>query len=549
MKTGGSLKYILILIILSYFFFIFGNGILSLTNPDEVFYTQTAKEMTQRNSWVVPYLFGEPQFEKPILTYFLMRLGFLAMGISNFSARFMPALFGMMGVIAVYLLGLAAYRDKKKAFFCALILMSCGFYIGMSRTVFTDMIFSVLVLFSFTSFFWGYARKEKKTAGLLLFFIFAALATLTKGPLGFFIPLLAVVLFLALRKELKFIFCKEFLWGVIIFLAMVLPWYLYIINKFGYSFVREFFYNDHIKRIFQAEHKGNDTWYFYPMTAIGSTFPWTIFTFSSLFYLVKRIREKRARPEYLFLACWIAAVFLIFQAAHSKLVSYILPIIPALALIGGDFIYTSITDKRKFIRPLLLVNWAVFACFVPFLIFAANKYSNYVTHKGPVYGLAGGFSALLLIMLFSILKKKFFAAAYLFMIPVPLVLYFALFSHGYFEDYVSSKNTCAYLLKNYSINNRILCSRSYARGVRFYSDKDVAVININGRKFWSPHPIPDFNTDEPAREFIENQRTTYCVLKKGSVEDVKRITGSDFQVEVLKKIGDEFIARVRNKEN
>ena len=58
-----SKKHIFILIVLSYFFFIFGNGIFSLTNPDEVFYAQTAKEMMERNSWMTPYIFGQPQFE------------------------------------------------------------------------------------------------------------------------------------------------------------------------------------------------------------------------------------------------------------------------------------------------------------------------------------------------------------------------------------------------------------------------------------------------------------------------------------------------------
>ncbi|MFH0935837.1 MAG: glycosyltransferase family 39 protein [Candidatus Omnitrophota bacterium] len=548
MKTGSNLKSILILVVLSYLFVMFGNGLLSLTNPDEVFYTQTAKEMIEHKTWLVPYLFGAPQFEKPVLTYVLMRAGFLVFGINNFSARFIPALFAMLGVIALYFLGLLAYRDGKKAFFCSLILMSAGFYIGLARTVFTDMIFSVLILFSFTSFFWGYARRERKGLGITLFFIFCGLAVLTKGPLGFFIPALSIIIFLALRRELKFILCRESAWGFTVFLAISVPWYAFMIKKFGQSFITEFFYNDHIRRILEAEHKGNDTWYFYPFSMLACMFPWTIFSAASVFYIFKRIRDNRLQPIYLYLACWIAVVFLIFQSAHSKLTSYILPAFAALALITGDFIYTSIINNRRFIKPLLLINWLIFACFVPFLLFAANKYPNYVTHKGPIYGLAVVFSTPLLVLLGVILKKKFFAGVYLFMIPVPLVLCFALFSHGYFEDYVSSKNTSDYLLKSYKINNRILCSRSYVRGVRFYTDKDVAVININGRPFFSPHPIPDFRSDEPAREFLRKQGFTYCVLKKGSVEDIERIAAGGFTVEKLKKIGDEYIVRVRKKE-
>jgi 4-amino-4-deoxy-L-arabinose transferase-like glycosyltransferase len=82
------LKHILILVGLSYFFFMLGNSILSLTNPDEVFYAQIAKEMAQHKTWMVPYLFGHPNFEKPIFTYWLLRIGFIIFGISSFSARF-----------------------------------------------------------------------------------------------------------------------------------------------------------------------------------------------------------------------------------------------------------------------------------------------------------------------------------------------------------------------------------------------------------------------------------------------------------------------------
>lgn len=83
-------KQILILIILSYFFFMLGNGMISLTGPDEVFYAQTAKEMIQHNSWMTPYLFNQPQFEKPIFLYWLLRIAFMLFGISSFAARFFP---------------------------------------------------------------------------------------------------------------------------------------------------------------------------------------------------------------------------------------------------------------------------------------------------------------------------------------------------------------------------------------------------------------------------------------------------------------------------
>lgn len=219
MTRTGHTKPLLILLALSYCFFMLGNSILSLTNPDEVFYAQTAKEMAQHKTWMVPYLFGYPQFEKPILTYWLLRAAHIVFGASSFGARFFPAFFAMLGVLAVYALGSLGTGDRKKAFASGLILMTGGLYIGMARTVFTDMIFSVFILLSLLSFYWGYVRREKKGLGILFFFVFSGLAVLAKGPLGFIVPACVVLLFLGLKRDIKFLFCAPALGSFLIFLT------------------------------------------------------------------------------------------------------------------------------------------------------------------------------------------------------------------------------------------------------------------------------------------------------------------------------------------
>ena len=208
-----DLKYVIVLTVLAYFFFFFGNGLLSLTSPDEVFYAQTGKEMAQHHSWMTPILFDKPQFEKPVLTYWLLRIAYLVFGINSFSARFFPACFAFAGVIAVYFFAKLLFNEKKKAFISALVLLSSGLYIGLGRTVFTDMIFSVLILLSLLSFYWGYVCERRKGIGILLFFVFSALAVLTKGPLGLLIPLEVVLVFLFLSRNTRFILCKHTFWG------------------------------------------------------------------------------------------------------------------------------------------------------------------------------------------------------------------------------------------------------------------------------------------------------------------------------------------------
>ncbi|MBI4706445.1 MAG: glycosyltransferase family 39 protein [Candidatus Omnitrophica bacterium] len=549
MQTGIKIdfKQIFLLIILSYIFLIMGNSILSLTNPDEVFYSQTAREMIQKKEWITPYLFGQPQFEKPVLFYWLLRIGFMIFGALPFVARFPAALFGIFGAIGVYLLVLYGYEDKKKAFACAVILISSGLYIGLARTVFIDLVFAVLILLSLVSFFVGYIRPVFKARGIILFFLFAALAVLAKGPLGFTMVLMAVLLFLAIKKDIKFLFNKYFLCGFFVFLLVSVPWYLLMIYKYGHNFSSEFFYNVHIRRFFEAEHPANDTWYFYPFSTIACMFPWSIFVVISFFYFFKRIIADKQNPIHLFLACWIAAVFVTFQFAHSKLVSYIFPLFPAVAVISGDFFCNVVSSgKTKPIKLISLIMWVVLALFPAGLLFAAGKYPEYIVSKTPFYNFIILYSLILIVMLVSIIKKKYWLNFYLIAIQVPLLIFFVFYFHNNYEDFISSKNPCRYLLDNYKVEGRIICSKSFMRGVRFYTDKDVAMLSIGGSSLYSPHPVPILDSEEHVRQFLGTQGVTYCVLSKSSVEDLKRIA-IQYSVSVLKIFGNEYVVQVVKK--
>jgi len=541
-----NFKLVLILIVLSYLFFMLGNSIMNLTNPDEVFYTQTAKEMMQQKTWMVPYLFGQPQFEKPIMTYWFLRLGFNMFGVTNFGARFFPALFAIIGVLAVYWLSLSAYRDRKKAFICALVLMSSGLYVGLGRTVFTDMIFTVFILLSLASFYWGYANPARKNPAIVLFYIFSALAVLTKGPLGFIIPLIIVLMFLGIKKDLKFIFCWSSLWGLLLFGLIALPWYVAMINKYKDGFIREFFYNDHIRRVLEAEHKGNDKWYFYPLSAILCMFPWSVFVSVSLFFLPKWLKEKKAQPIYLFLFCWIAVIFVVFQSAHSKLVSYVFPMFPALAILTGDLISNAINSDKRKIFVLSLVTWCIFALLPIGLVICSRIYSMYVPSMELIYNFIYIYMILLMAMLLFILKKKILANLCIMAFLVPFCLFYAFAIDKYFDAYVSSKEAGEYLMKNHKVENAIICSKIIARGMRFYTDKDVAVFDLGGAKFFSPHPIPSLDSYPKIDEFLKKQPVAYGVLNKSGLSDIRQyVSARKLKLTLLKVIGNESVVLIQ----
>jgi len=546
-KIDKSIKHILILIFFSSIFFIFGNSLISLTNPDEVFYAQTAKEMAAHHTWLTPYLFDKPQFEKPILLFWLLRLGFMVFGISSFSARIFPALFAILGVIAVYLLCVLGYGDRKKAFVSAFILISSGFYIALARTVFTDMIFTVFILLALVSFFWAYTCRHRKLEGIILFFVFSGLAVLTKGPLGFIVPIIIVVIFLLVMNDLRFFLHKGFLAGLFIFILISLPWYIIMIQKYGHSFTHEFFYNDHFRRIIEAEHLRNDTWYFYPFSMIVDMFPWSLFTLVAMVYLLRNLKYD-FRPIHIFLACWIYVVFAIFQTAHSKLPTYILPLFPSLAIATGDFIQDLIWFRRESQRRSFISLAAIFSIIlIPIgLKVILLKYSSYLEYNTPVYMLIGIYAALVLLSLIFIITRSLLKNIYLMAISMFVFLWAFLLMHNYLDPYLSSRPSSDYLLKNCNVEGYILCSKPFVRGVRYYTDKPVAAVNIHSYEdnFFSPHPISYLNTKEKLIEFLKKQPVTYCVLKESSLNEIKQLAGNSFRFTQLAIIGNQYILKI-----
>jgi len=537
---------LLILAAMAYIFLMFGSGRLSLTNPDEVFYAQTAKEMIQHKTWMTPYLFGQPQFEKPIFLYWLLRVSMGIFDNINFAVRFPPALFGILGAIAVYFLSLIGFKNEKKAFISGLVLISSGFYIGLSRSVFTDMIFSVLILFALLAFYWGYTYPARKARGIILFFVASAVAVLAKGPLGILIPLSIIVVFLLLKKDLKFLFSKYSWWGLLAFCAIALPWYILMEIKYGASFNREFFYNDHFVRLIKAEHGGNDTWYFYPFTMIGTVFPWSLYTLIGLFFLFKNIKRSAQHNFNLFLLVWISVVLLIFQFAHSKLTSYIFPLYPALILVAGDFIHNSISGQnrgRLFYFSSLIMSIIILLLPAP-LLATLPKYSVYLSSKIPVYLLAVALFILGIFALVFTLRKKFLGFTFTLAFLLFIVLIAASLVHEDVEPYVSSREASKYLLKNYPVDGPIICSKFFLRGVKFYTDREVVTVDIPGNNFFSPHPVPFLNSHVKVREVLAQRPVTYGIIKKTNVEDFGYLTKGYYKLEVLKKIGNEYIIRV-----
>ncbi|MBF0510704.1 MAG: glycosyltransferase family 39 protein [Candidatus Omnitrophica bacterium] len=540
-----SSKRIFILLLICSALFLLGNNLFSLSDPDEVFYSLTAKEMAAHNEWLVPLIFGQPQFEKPPLTYWLLDTAFKMGGESPFTARLFPALFATLGVMAVYFLGLMGFQDERKAFFSALLLSTSAFFAGMGKTVFTDMIFTVFILLALTMFVFGFTQPKRQAMGWVGFFIFCALATLTKGPLGLAIPLMTVVLFLMYGRQMNYLKNEWIIVGLLLYVIIALPWYEYIYTLYGKTFIHEFFYNDHWRRLFEAEHRGNDHWFFYPLTMVLGLFPWSLFLVAAFIDLFKRLKNWVALIDY-FLLSWIVVVFVVFQIAHSKLASYILPVFPALALLAGQFIVNRLSDVQheKSVRKLLSASFIILALLGIVVIAGYHFYQHYISSMAPVYFLSGSLIALYGVGFSLLLQGRLKVAFYVLALTLCPVFLTACLMQGDVDKLVSSYQASQYIPQHTQKPMTVLTSKANVRGIRYYTGQDVAVVDANNQPFFSPHPVRVLDTTDKLMKVLRNQPVTYGVVRRSGYKNILKNCTGHYQVNLLANTGFDYIIKI-----
>jgi len=541
------------LVLTGFVFLMMGNGAVALTHPDEVFYVQTAKEMIRHHSWATPYIFDAPQFEKPVFFYWLLIGAFKLFGITPFTARFWPAFFGISGLLLTYAMSWLMFRCRRTALFAGLVLSTSFIYIALSRAVLTDMVFSVWVLAALTVFFWGYLHNGKKDLSLILFTVICAAAVMTKGLLGLCFPLGTVFFFLLARSDLKYLRCRTAFLALVLFAVLAAPWHALMVKKYGTKFISEYFFNVHFRRLWDAEHDKCNTWYFYPGVLTGGIFPWTVFLFGAVRSFWRRlISQGREDPSLLFLLVWTATVFAFVQPAHSKLASYIFPAFPALAILLGRYFAGCVWDKAA--RPGFRISSAVtsvlFAAIGVGVLIAARIYSDFVPDPFPVRV----FSGLMFLCAGGVLISAWRGSvrgvvAFVMGVPVALLAVLPM-SRIYAEPWLSCREICGIFERIDRSDSTVLASKFYVRGVRFFTDRDMAVIDICGKKFFSPHPIPFLNNDEITLDFLARQPVTYGIVKKPGVVDLERICRKGgYELEVLEHRGGKYIVRIQPRKS
>jgi len=372
---------ILTLLVLCFLLFLLGVGRWDLWNPDEPRYAQVAKEMVHDAGWVLMQANGNTYVDKPPLFFWLIAFSsFLWQGFTSFSARFPSGLLGSLSVLLTYFLGRKLYGSRT-GFFSALILATSFKFAYLSTRANIDVTLTFFTTASILFFLNWYQRskpegnekRDKSSLSIYGLYIGIALATLTKGPVGFILPLLVSLVYLLLQKDWKAMKSMRLLTGMLLFLMIVLSWYLPAVLKGGQGFVDETLIHHTIDRFARGSSHVRPIYYYF-INFPADFLPWFLFLPGAIVYGFSK-RRKGFQKEYLFLIVWFIVIFLFFSFSKGKRGLYLLPLYPAAALLVGRFWDEYLSGSGRFSVRDIWINLPVYLLIIVFFLMGMVLYA------------------------------------------------------------------------------------------------------------------------------------------------------------------------------
>lgn len=514
---------------------LFHLGSFGLWEPDEARYAEIAREMLQSGNLLVPHLNYVAYVEKPPLLYWLTTLSFWIFGVSEFAARLPVALSAITGILATYFFALRAF-GRRHAILAAAILATTPLYALMAQVLTTDMTLTALLTIATFSL---YLHWREGGRWCWIAYVAMGLAVMTKGPVGAALPILSMLIWLAWNRELRGAIAKfRAVPGLLLTTLIAAPWFVAMtIREPG--FADFYFIGEHLRRVFDSDYSHSEAFYFYlPVLAIGML-PWTL--------LVPFLtwREATGNPARSF--CLVAAgvTVVAFSCATAKLIPYVLPAIPPLAVLIADGLVSCgwpAADSRAARRPpdsrILIESGPMLALLGVGVIVAAIAAPQFRTP----YVMAARQSMLaigaILLAGGAVTMSMFIArrtAAGLGAIVVTLGL--ALIAGGWARLETEPMRSYAALSRTISEkapDADIICYHRYVQSLAFYNRKRVVLLGGRTELDFGSQLDPDarqwfINNDDQMFRRWERPGPTVVVLDAGDLARMKERFG-DFDL-------------------
>ena len=385
---------ILWLFLLAWLAFFCNLGNIGLIDETEPLFAEAARQMVETGDWITPYFNGETRFDKPPLIYWLMAIAYHLFGINEWSVRLPSAIsatalmcFGFYTLFryGYYHLNDYIYTPKNKSLMVRLLIAWVGAAmialnpetIAWGRIGVSDMLLTGCMCSALLAFFMGYASQTENThipqqknskiirenisylpnnnqssktrkptlfnKWYLAFYILISLAVLAKGPIGIVLPALIIGSFLLYVGKFFQIWQEINIWrGILIFLTITFPWYCLVTLVNGKEYIDSFFGYHNFERFTRVVNHHQAPWYFYFLVVLIGFAPWSVYLPVAIaktkFWQPSYWRNKpRTQQLGLFAFFWFICIFIFFSISATKLPSYVLPLMPAAAILVGLF--------------------------------------------------------------------------------------------------------------------------------------------------------------------------------------------------------------------
>jgi 4-amino-4-deoxy-L-arabinose transferase-like glycosyltransferase len=305
-----------------------------LYEPDEGRYAEIPREMLSGGDWVIPHLNALAYLEKPPLQYWLTALAYRGFGQNEFTARLCTGLAGYLSLATIFFLGarLWGFEAGVRALLYA---SASALFVLLGHQLTLDMSLSFSLLASLACFLLAQARRGDAApwrGWMLGCWAAMAFAVLTKGLIGVLIPAATLGTYVIWKRDWPLLRRLNLRWGLPLFAAIAVPWFA-LAARANPQFLRFFFVREHFQRYFTPiEHRTEPWWFFAPVLVVG-ILPWLPQALRALLSTVKDRAIEGQFDAARILWIWCVFVLVFFSVSSAKLVTYILPAIPALALL------------------------------------------------------------------------------------------------------------------------------------------------------------------------------------------------------------------------
>jgi 4-amino-4-deoxy-L-arabinose transferase-like glycosyltransferase len=360
---------VITLLLLSSLTFLFGLGTQAITDSDEAFYAEAAREMVEGRDWITPHFNYEERWQKPILYYWFTAAAFAGTMPSEFMARFGAGLSGIGVVLLTWAAGRRLTANERGAWIGGAIAATSFGCFMMARAALPDLPLACFI----TATIWCAMRAielagRSPAAWAALAGLAAGLGFLTKGPVALAVP--AVVLIPIWWRERRHLVIRpsHVALALLLFATAGLSWYAAMFARHGMAYLHSFFVGDNLERFATARYNdARAVWYYVPIL-LGGLLPWTMFLLVLPWRPLRAIVRGRRRltDEEWRLLIWTVMPLLLFTASVGKQPRYILPVLPPLAMMLGAGIANRIdaSNDRAASRELTMATAMTVCLFV-----------------------------------------------------------------------------------------------------------------------------------------------------------------------------------------